>query len=166
MDMNKIIAHDTNYRLGVLAMGLAAICLLSGCQTATSFETSVSLTSPPIENDPNVPAPKPVDPLDVLIALEKIAADSGLEPSTAGEDEASLLDIADSDLSENSDPGIIHVTEWKHPELPVYLTVTRKSEEILILLHQTLDADGQTNPDAAKQFIAIQKQLEKNFKPQ
>lgn len=145
------------YRLLAITFG---ILLLSGCQMPTTFETSISLLPSEVETaDPNVPIPEPVDPLDVLIAVEKVAGKAGLELYTADDDEMSLLDIADSDLLDNTNHSKMNVTEWKHPGLPVYLTVTRKSEEILILLNHTPDERGKPNPDAQKLFETIQKQL-------
>lgn len=139
---------------------VSCLLLLPGCQTAATFETSVSLVPEVVENgDPNVPTSEPPDPLDVLIAVEKIAGKAGLKPYSTGQDETSLLDIADSDLMEDSQSDTVNVTEWKHPDLPVYLTVTRKTEEILILLNQAPDASGKLDPDAQKLFDSIRKQL-------
>ena len=147
-------------RFGLLFIIVSSAVLLSGCQAPTTFETSISLLPPEVETaDPNIPAPEPVDPLDVLIAVEKIASKAGLEPYTAGDDEAFLLDIADTDLLDESGSSSMNVTEWKHPNLPVYLTVTRKNEEILLLLNHTPDETGKPNPDAKKLFEVIQKQL-------
>jgi len=150
-------------RLGLLFWGAATLCWLTGCVESTSYETSVSLLPTVIENtDPNT-APivrEPVDPLDVRAAVEKIAGKAGLKPYLTGDEEASLLDIADSDLSDQT-TDTINVIEWKHPDLPVYLTLTRKNEEVLILLHHTPDASGKSNPDAAKLHKSIEKQLVK-----
>ena len=149
-----------NTKLYILVIIMTGLIFLPGCLESTSYERSVSLLPPMIENaDPNIPAPEPIDPLDVLIAAEKIAGKAGLKPYAAGDDEASLLDIADSDLLDDTNGGKINVTEWKHPELPVYLTVTRKSEEVLILLNHTPDATGKPDPAAKKLFEFIQKQL-------
>ncbi len=140
---------------------MLSVCLLAGCQTtSTSFETSVPLTLAGVEKaDPNTPAPDPVDPLDVLIAVEKVASKAKLLPYADEDDAASLLDIADSDLSDDTAAGIINQTEWKHPDLPVYLTVTRKSEEILILLNRIPDPDDKTETQAVKLYRMIEKQL-------
>lgn len=149
-----------NTKLYILAITIATLLFLPGCQAPTTFETSISLLPAEIENaDPNIPVPQPPDPLDILIAVEKIAGKAGLQPYTAGDDEASLLDIADSDLADDANNDKMNVTEWKHPDLPVYLTVTRKSDEILILLNHTPDASGKPNPAAQKLFESVQKQL-------
>ena len=136
------------------------LLFLSGCQTPTTFQHVISLHIPPAGyTDPNVPEAKPIDPLDILSAIEKTAGKTGLKPYTTNADEASLLDIADSDLTDDMNNGKMNVTEWKHPELPVYLTITRKAEEILILLNHTSDTAGKPNPAAQKLFESIQKQL-------
>ena len=140
-------------------MGIVGLALFSGCQMPTSYEMSVSLVPTATQADPNAPAAKPVDPLDVLIATEKIAVKAGLKPYSTANDEASLLDIADSDLSDSADADVIKVTEWKHPDLPVYLTVTRKNDEILILLSGTPDASGKMDADTARLYKNIATQL-------
>ena len=143
-----------------LVFSLTGLLPLCGCLETMSYERSILLLPPAMENaDSNNPPPEPVDPLDVLAAVEKIAAKAGLKPYTTGDEEASLLDIADSDLSGNANTDTINVTEWKHPDLPVYLTVTRKSDEILILLNHTPDASGKPDPDAVKLYKMIEKQL-------
>ena len=147
-------------RFGLLFIILAGTAFLCGCQAPTTFETSVSLLPAAVENvDPDAAPGEPVDPLDVLIAVEKIAGKAGLKPYRTAEDEASLLDIADSDLLDDTNSDTINVTEWKHPELGVYLTVTRKPEEILILLNHSPDASGKPNRAAQKLFDSLQKQL-------
>ena len=143
----------------LLLIIVSSFLFLAGCQAPTTFEKSISLLPPEVEiADPNVPAPEPVDPLDVLAAVEKIAGNAGLQPYTTGNDEASLLDIADSELLDDMN-GSKNVTEWKHPNLPVYLTITRKNEEILLLLNHTPDASGKPNSDAVKLYETIEKQL-------
>ena len=150
-----------NFYLSLIIAGM--VVLFSGCQSPTMFETSVSLLPVTIESeDPNTPPVQvePPDPLAVLIAVEKIAGKAGLKPYTSTYEEVSLLDMADSDdLLDDANRGTINVSEWKHPELPVYLTVTRKDEEILILLNHTPDAAGKPDTDAVKLFKAIGKQL-------
>ena len=161
------VIRDTSRRcrFGLLLIIMAGVAMFCGCQAPTMFETSVSLLPVTIESeDPNTP-PVQVEPpnaLDVLIAVEKIAGKAGLKPYTSSYEEVSLLDIADSDdLLDDANSDTINVSEWKHPELPVYLTVTRKDEEILILLNHTPDAAGKPNSDAVKLFKAIGKQLAK-----
>ncbi|MBL7215206.1 MAG: hypothetical protein ISS71_05965 [Phycisphaerae bacterium] len=149
-----------NKKIHILLIIAGVILFLCGCLESTSYERSISLLPPAMENtDPNIPPAEPVDPLDMLAAVEKIAGKAGLKPYTATSDEISLLDIADADLLDDTNSGKMNVTEWKHPELPVYLTVTRKTEEILILLNHTPDATGKPNRPAQKLFEAIQKQL-------
>ena len=146
------------YLLIIIAAGLL---LFSGCLESTSYERSVSLLPAVVEGaDPNIPAAEPVEPLDVLSAVEKIAGKAGLKPYTSSYEEVSLLDMADTDdLLGDANSDTINVSEWKHPELPVYLTITRKPDEILILLNHTPEAAGKPNSDAVKLFNAIQKQL-------
>ncbi len=146
-----------NTKIYLLLIIAGIILFLSGCLEPTSYERSVSLLPAVIEGvDPNMPEP---DPLDVLAAAEKIAGKAGLKPYTASHEEVSLLDIADSGLLGETHSDEINVTEWKHPDLAVYLTVTRKPEEILILLNHTPDAAGKPNRPAQKLFESIQKQL-------
>lgn len=167
MTMSKKMTQDKNQRMtafppmGWMMAVLLSVCLLAGCQTtSTSFETAVPLTPADLAiADPNTPAPDPVDPLDVLITVEKIAVKAKLLPYADEDDAASLLDIADSDLSGDTAAGIINQTEWKHPDLPIYLTVTRKSGEILILLNRIPDLDGQTETQSVKLYRTIEKQL-------
>ena len=70
---------------GIILTGLIlSLSLLPGCQPSYSTEMSVALTPPPADEaaDPNTPAPQPVDPLDVLATVEKIAGKNGLERYT------------------------------------------------------------------------------------
>lgn len=157
--ISRIHNPSRRCRFGLLFIIMTGVVFLSGCQTPTTYEHAISLQLPPVEAvDPNAPAPKPIDPLDVLAAVETIAGQAGLKPYTAPEDETSLLDIADSDLGNDTNDRK-NVTEWKHPELPVYLTVIRKSDEVLILLNHTPEKTGKSNPAAKKLFDSIQKQL-------
>ena len=159
------VIRDTSRRcrFGLLLIIMAGVAMFCGCQAPTMFETSVSLLPVTIESeDPNTPPVQvePPDALDVLVAVEKIAGKAGLKPYTSSYEEVSLLDMADSDdLLDDANTNTINVSEWKHPELPVYLTVTRKPEEILILLNHTPEAGGKANSDAVKLFKAIGKQL-------
>ena len=139
---------------------IIVMCLFFvGCNPSYSTERVVSLV--PVENDdPNAIPAEPVDPLDVLIAVEKIAATNGLEMYETDDDEASLLDIADSDdLLDEGTSGTINVTHWRHPDLAVYLTVTRNPDDILLLLSHTPGEDGKPNPAAKKLYKILNKQL-------
>jgi hypothetical protein len=144
----------------VIIFAGAGLLWLWGCQAPRSFETSVSLLPPTMEDAAlNTAAPEPTDPLEVPAAVETIAAKAGLKPYTTGEEETTLLDMADADLLGGAATPSLNITEYKHPELPVYLTVTRKPEEILILLNYTPDANGKINPEVEKLFKSIRKQL-------
>ncbi len=143
---------------------LLVLCVLAtpGCQPSYSTEMNISLTAPEIAEsaDPDTPAPQPIDPLDVLAAVEKIAGSNGLERYTPDDIETSLLDIADTDnLLDDSPTASANVTYWKHTELPVYLTITRNPEDILLLLSHTPDEKGKPNPEAKKLYQTLQKQL-------
>jgi len=152
-------------KLYLSLIAVFGLLFLSGCQRPTTFQHAISLHMPPPTEgcDPNMPAPEPIDPLDILSAIEKVAGKSGLKPYTASADEASLLDIADSDLLDDTSTSQ-NTTEWKHPDLAVYLTVIRKPDEILILLNHTPDEIGKTNPDAQKLFAMTEKQLAEMIK--
>ncbi len=137
-------------------------CLLfAGCNPSYSTERVISLVPAVDETaDPNAVAAEPVDPLDVLIVVEKIAAANGLEMYQTADEEASLLDIADSDdLLDADDSGTINVTHWRHPELPVYLTVTRNPDDILLLLNHTPNEAGKPTPEAKKLYETLGEQL-------
>ncbi len=141
----------------IILLFSTGLLMLSGCQVSTSYETSIPLV---VEStDPNVP-PERIDPLSVLAAVEKVAAKANMKPYTPSYEEVSLLDMADTDdLLDDVGESAINISEWKRPDLPVYLTVTRNRDEILILLNHTPDEAGKVNPDAQKLFESIQKQL-------
>lgn len=144
----------------VIIFAGAGLLWFWGCQSPRSFETSVSLLPPAVEgNETDASLTEPVEPLEMPAIVEKIAANAGLKPYTTGEEETSLLDMADADLLGSAGTSSLNVTEYKHPELTVYLTVTRKPEEVIILLNHTPDASGKINPDAEKLFKSIRKQL-------
>lgn len=143
---------------------LLALCVLSvpGCQPSYSTEMTISLTPPVMDEaaDPNTPVPELVDPLDILAEVEKIAAANDLEHYSPDDVETSLLDIADTDdLLADNPTAAANITHWKHTELPVYLTVTRNPEDILLLISHTPDENGKPNPDAKKLYQTLQKQL-------
>lgn len=148
----------TQYLLMVLIAVLPL--LLCSCQVPTrTMELSVPLTAPAPQDSQSIEIQtKPVNALDVLVAVETVAADNGLKPYTEQTADDDILGLADIDDSSNS-----AVQSWRHPELPVYLTATRHKTEILILLNSPADAPH--NPRTQKLFSTIKSQLTENLSP-
>jgi hypothetical protein len=138
-----------NIRFFILPAIASAVLFISGCQPSYSAEMSIPLGAA----DPQT---RPVNPLDVQAAVEKIAADAGLVPYTAQAAEEDLMSIADDELLNSASAGTSART-WKHPQHPVFLSMTRQAGEIVLLLNCPPDA----NPlaDAIKLYKSLQKQL-------
>lgn len=132
---------------------LPLILILSACQAPMrSLELSVPLQ---VSADAQT---KPVNALDVLVAVETIAADNGLKPYTEQSAADDILGMADMDTASNA-----AVQSWRHPDLPVYLTATRHKSEILVLLN--VPADAAPNPAAQKLFSSLKSQLAEKLSP-
>lgn len=147
----------------------AALLLFAGCQPSYSTEMSISLESAVTNETAQTPS-ESVDPIDILVTIGKIARDNGLQMQTPDTDEASLLDMADTEeLLSNPTTQVDNTTHYQHPDLPVFLTVTRNQTEFLLLIHHAPDENGIPNPDAQKLYNTLQEQLTAQFpqpKPQ
>ena len=106
----------------------AGLLLFSGCQPSYSTEMSISL-QPAATDKASAEQSKPVNALDTLVVVEKIVAANNLKRYTPDTTETFLLDLADTDdLMEDGNSTMTNTTHYKHPDLPVYLSVTPKPE--------------------------------------
>lgn len=152
-------------RLSLLT--LIILTIVSGCQPSYSTEMVISLSPKNVDMEPDAPTAESLDPLDVLVVVEKIAAANSLKIYETDNDEKSLLDIADSDdLMDESSSKTVNITYWQHPNLPVYLTVTRNPNEILLLLNHTPDESGKASPEAKKLYDTLNTELHKKLPQQ
>ncbi|HOK94771.1 MAG TPA: hypothetical protein PK052_05345 [Anaerohalosphaeraceae bacterium] len=133
----------------VVLVAAAACWLLAGCQPSYSAEMSIPLSAADRQT-------LPIQPLDVQAAVEKIAAAAGLVPYTARAEEEDLLSIADSEQLNPAAPAD-SARLWKHPEQPVFLSLTRHPGEFVVLANYA--RAGKTDPKAVKVYKALEKQL-------
>ncbi|MCI0498290.1 MAG: hypothetical protein L0Y36_01225 [Planctomycetales bacterium] len=131
----------------ILVTIAACLFLFSGCQSSYTIETSIPLAAADAQT-------KPVNPLDAQAAVEKIAAGAGLVPCAADEAEDDLLTLADNELL-GAGPAAASARTWKHPDHPVFLSMTRQSGEILLLLNCAPKA----KPRAVRLYKSLEKQL-------
>ena len=135
-------------KLSILVCGVLALLALWGCQESYTAEMSIPLAAAN-------PQTRPINPLDVQIAVEKIAAGAGLAPYTAQADEEDLMSVADDELLNGASAASVRT--WKHPRHPVFLSMTRQSGEILLLLN--CPQDSNPDADAVKLYKSLEKQL-------
>jgi hypothetical protein len=132
------------------------VCLLASCESPRTLELSIPLKySQPVRPDAKADdvtiSVIPINPLDVLVAVETVAANNGLKPWVDPLDNDDLLGLADDAPSNTASQ------TWRHPDHPVYLTATRHKNEILLLLNRPSDADP--NPKGQKLFTIVRTQL-------
>jgi len=141
---------------------LLSLLMLASCQAPRTLEMSI-----PLSHTQSVPSDAdakemtlvvtPINPLDVLVAVETVASDNGLKPWTDPLDNDDLLGLADDSAANTA------VQTWRHPEYPVYLTATRHKNEIVLLLNRPSEAD--TNAKAQKLFVTVRTDLLKQMAP-
>lgn len=137
----------------MLMTALLPLLLCSCTPPVRTMELSIPLTAPMQPQTEAQSAPtKPVNALDVLVAIETVAADNGLQPYTDASGSEDILGLADIDGDANT-----LVRSWRHPDLPVFLTATRQKSEILVLLNYP--AEAADNPAAQKLFKAVRTEL-------
>jgi hypothetical protein len=143
-------------------VALLCVLVLASCQSPRTLELSIPLThtqsvQPDTESKDVTLTVTPINPLDVMVAIETVAADNGLKPWVDPLDNDDLLGLADETASNSA------VRTWHHPDYPVYLSATRHKNEILLLLNWPSEADP--DPKAQKLFSAIRTQLLKEMSP-
>lgn len=139
------------HNLAIVAIALTM--LLCSCQPSVrTLELSVPLQAPA-----DVQA-NPVSALDVLVAVETVAAHNGLKPYIEQTEDDDILGLADIDEAAGG-----NIRTWRHPDLPIYLTATRHKNEVVLLLNTP--ADAPKNPKAQKLFATLKTQLIDNLSP-
>jgi hypothetical protein len=133
---------------------IATALILTGCQPSYTAEMTIPLIQSDAENEKT----KSVDVYDVLAEVEKIASRGGLKPYTAPSEEINLLDLADTDnLTDSAVPTNPTLTRtFKHPDCPLYLSFTRQSEEIILVLNTPTPKPAK---DEANLYNTLHKQL-------
>lgn len=132
----------------ILVCGVLVLLALAGCQESYNAEMSIPLTAAN-------PQARPINPLDVQIAVEKIAGGAGLVPYTAQADEEDLMSVADDELLNGASAASIRT--WKHPQHPVFLSMTRQTGEFILLLN--CPQGSNPDSDAVKLYKSLENQL-------
>jgi hypothetical protein len=144
---NRMLPEPTMKIVYKSVIAILCVLVLSSCQAPTrTMELSVSLKVPAGSEA------KPVNALDVLVAVETVASDNGLKPWSEPADDEDLLGLAETD-----DASSAAGQSWRHPDFPVYLTATRHPGEILLLLNYP--AEAAPDPKAQKLFNTVKTQL-------
>lgn len=145
-----------------LCVGVFLLSLLASCESPRALELSIPLKQTQAARPDKTPedislSVVSINPLDVLVAVETVAADNGLKPWVDPLDNDDLLGLADDAAYDSA------VQTWRHPEYPVYLSATRHKGEILLLLNWPSDANADAK--ARKLFMAVKAQLTKQMSP-
>lgn len=132
-----------------ILIGVFALSILVGCEESYRMEVSIPLVGTSAAQ-PRQPA---ADPLDVQIAVEKIAGDAGLKPEAPTAVESDLFSMIDDTVGSPAS----NTRTWKHPSYPVFLSMTRNAGEFIVLLNYA--PHGKTDSQAVKIYTTLKEQL-------
>ena len=113
------------------------------------MEVSIPLAGAPAAQEPQPAA----DPLDVQIAVEKIVSNAGLKPEAPNAAESDLFSMVDDTIGSPAS----NTRTWKHPEYPLYLSMTPHDGEFVLLLNYA--AEGNADSNAVKVYKYLEEQL-------
>lgn len=113
------------------------VLLLTGCQESYTAELAITPATPE-------DALK-ITPFDVMRRIDRIAGNMELKPYTPPRAEDDLLDMADSDdLTGVMTPTSKASKAYKHPQFELYMTATRHSGEVVVLLNMPVEKPTKT----------------------
>lgn len=141
-----VVSMNTNVYM--IAIFLAAL-FCGGCEESYRMEVAVPVGGSASTHTETQTA----DPLEVQIAVEKIASANGLKTYIEQAHQEDLFRVVDDVIDTSS----ANTRTWKHSEHPVFLSMTRHKGEFVLLLNY---AQGEKpNPNAQRIYRALEKQL-------
>lgn len=136
-----------------LLLAFVGLISLTGCQESYTAELAITPATPE-------DALK-ITPFDVMRRIDRIAGNMGLKPYTPPRVEDDLLDMADSDdLTGQMTSSNKASKAYKHPQFELYMTATRHTGEVVVLLNMPVEKPTKTE---LKLYVLLKDELTKKL---